>query len=67
MPVTTTTAVEGSTGITEEEPAQGLVVAVGGGENCMYDGGPGSVAGTEFPSGDITGPYNLASLLRLAR
>ncbi len=42
---------------TQETCFQGLTTSVGDGENCMYDGGPSSVA-TATPYGEVTGPYN---------
>ncbi len=55
--VTVVSSVEGSLSPTQETCFQGLTTSVGDGENCMYDGGPSSVA-TATPFGEITGPYN---------
>lgn len=52
-----TTPIIGSLGPTQETCLQGLTTSVGDGENCMYDGGPSSVA-SAVPVGEITGPYN---------
>ena len=55
--LTTVSGVGGSMGSTQDTCLQGLTVAVSDGENCMYDGGPSSVAAA-IPAGEITGPYN---------
>jgi hypothetical protein len=47
----------GSVGISQDTCLQGLVNAVGDGENCMYDGGP--AGGGNTPLGqEVTGSYN---------
>ena len=53
---TKVTAIEGSMGTTQETCLQGLTTSVGDGENCMYDGGPSSVA-SAAPFGEVTGSY----------
>lgn len=55
--VTTTSGVLGSMSIAQETCLQGLTTAVSDGENCMYDGGPSSVA-SAIPFGEVTGSYN---------
>jgi len=54
--ITSTTSIIGNMGITAQTCLQGLTLAVGDGENCMYDGGPSSATGAPF--GEVTGPYN---------
>lgn len=57
LAATTVTAVNGRLGPTQDTCLQGLTTSVGDGENCMYDGGPSSVA-SATPFGEVTGPYN---------
>ncbi len=56
LAVTTTTQVTGSMGPTQEGCPQQVATTVVAGENCMYDGGPSSVAAAT-PFGEVTGSY----------
>lgn len=57
LAATRTTPVNGEMGITAMTCLQGVVVAVGTGENCMYDGGPSTVP-SATPYGEVTGPFS---------
>lgn len=60
LAATKTTTVAGSMSPTQETCLQGLVNAVGDGENCMYNGGPAAnpIFTPLLGFGENTGPYN---------
>ena len=57
LAATKVSTVTGNLGTDEDTCFQSLVANVGEGENCMYDGGPSSIASIA-PFGEVTGPFN---------